>query len=82
MEKQGVHRRHFIAYPGADREAENDASQHDRQHQFEVMGGDGEVGIAERFQCRDLIALGGYLAGQHHVQQECRHTEENGGAHK
>ena len=41
-----------------------------------------QFGIAQRLQGRDLLALGGHLARQHHVEQECRHAEENGGENR
>ena len=69
---------HHAAEPEAEREAEHRAGTHHGQGEFPIVPGDRPIGVAERLQCRDLLALRPHQPPQHRVQQKHRDGEEYG----
>ena len=43
------------------------------------MPGNGRIGIAQRLERSDLLALRGHQAREHHMQQKSRHGQKDGG---
>jgi hypothetical protein len=79
VEEPGVHAGHVAAQPVAQRHAGRDAGADDRRRDRQVVGDDAAVLVAQRLERCDLVALGGHLPAQHHVEDEHRHRQEDRG---
>ena len=82
MEELGIEFGQQAAQPGTGRQSEDDAEQHDHQHELQVVQPDSAVGVAQRLQHRDLPALRADLPRQHDVQQEHRDAQEHARQHQ
>ena len=67
----------LAAQPDTQRDADEYADNGDQRDELHVVPSNGPGRIAERLQQPDLLALKGDQAGQRHVDQECRHREED-----
>ena len=68
-----------LSQPGARRKADEQAGTDNHPHVSQVMQGDGEITVAERFQGRDLFPLGIDHAADDDVQQKSGDAEKNRG---
>ena len=75
----GVEPRVVQAEPVAEEPAEQHADGADAERQARVVPGDVAVGVAKSLQQADLAALDRDQPAEHHVREERRHGQEDGG---
>ena len=75
-----AHQQH--TQPFAQRQAQQPAAGDHGGDQLEVVQGDGAVGVAQRLERRDLLALGRDQPRRDHMQQEGGHRQEDRGQHR